>query len=127
VGGLNERGNDFVVKAADPARESVTVDFQGRSLQLVLRTAKVASSGAAAGPRPPAPAVASSVVVNPSMADEQRRLDAVAQEVRRRRRSARRRPRKRTARRPGPGRAPASRPAAEAPPAEISCTRHASG
>jgi hypothetical protein len=82
--GLNERGNDFVVKAADPARESVTVDFQGRSLQLVLRAAKVASSGAAAGPQP-ASAVASSVVVNPSMADEQRRLDAVAQEVRRRR------------------------------------------
>src|SRR5580692_7544930 len=42
--GLNERGNDFVVKSADPTKESVTVDFQGRSLQLVLRTAKVASS-----------------------------------------------------------------------------------
>jgi hypothetical protein len=82
--GLNERGNDFIVKSADPAKESVTVDFQGRSLQLVLRTAKVASSGAAAGPQA-APAVASSVVLNPSMADEQRRLDAVAQEVRRRR------------------------------------------
>lgn len=81
--GVNERGNDFVVKSADPAKESVTVDFQGRSLQLVLRTAKVASSGAA-GPQL-ASAVASSVVVNPSMADEQRRLDAVAQEVRRRR------------------------------------------
>ncbi len=82
--GLNERGNDFVVKAADPAKESVTVDFQGRSLQLVLRTSKVASAGAAPGPSA-ASAVASSVVVNPSMADEQRRLDAVAQEVRRRR------------------------------------------
>ena len=82
--GINEPGNDFVVKAADPARESVTVDFQGRSLQLVLRTAKVSSSGAAPGP-PAASAVASSVVLNPSMADEQRRLDAVAQEVRRRR------------------------------------------
>ena len=45
--GLNETGNDFVVKAADPAGDSVTVDFQGRSLQLVLRTAKVASAGPA--------------------------------------------------------------------------------
>jgi hypothetical protein len=85
--GLNERGNDFVVKAADAASESVTVDFQGRSLRLVLRTAKVASSGVAGGPGSPGnpTAVTSSVVVNPSPADEQRRLDAVAQEVRRRR------------------------------------------
>jgi hypothetical protein len=81
--GLNEAGNDFVVKAADPTKESVTVDFQGRSLKLVLRTAKVASVGPP-GARP-ATAVSSSVVVNPSMADEQRRLDAVAEEVRRRR------------------------------------------
>ncbi len=103
--GLNERGNDFVVKSADPAKESVTVDFQGRSLQLVLRTAKVASSGAAAGPQ--APAVASSVVLNPSMADEQRRLDAVAQEVRRRR-LERERAVQSTA--PGPGVTPAPGP-----------------
>jgi hypothetical protein len=82
--GLNEKGNDFVVKSADPARESVTVDYQGQTLKLVLHTAKVASSGLAPMIQP-ATAVASSVVVNPSMADEQRRLDAVAQEVRRRR------------------------------------------
>jgi hypothetical protein len=85
--GLNEGGNDFVVKSADPASDSVTVDFQGRSLRLVLRTAKVASAGAGgAGVAPGAPAaVPSPVVLNPTPADEQRRLDAVAQEVRRRR------------------------------------------
>jgi hypothetical protein len=82
--GLNERGNDFVVKEADPTHETVTVDFQGQSLRLVLRTAKVASTGPAQAPQPPT-AVTSSVVVNPSMAEEQRRLDAVAEEVRRRR------------------------------------------
>jgi hypothetical protein len=86
--GLNEKGNDFVVKAADPAGESVTVEFQGRSLKLLLRTAKVASAGPAGGGGQPVPApgaVANSVMLNPSPADEQRRLDAVAQEVRRRR------------------------------------------
>jgi len=82
--GLNEGGNDFVVKAADPASDSVTVDFQGRSLRLVLRTAKVASAGTGA-PFAPGAAVASSVVLNPTPADEQKRLEAVAQEVRRRR------------------------------------------
>ena len=82
--GLNEKGNDFVVRSADPAHESVTVDYQGQTLKLVLHTAKIASSGLAPVAQP-ATAVASSVVVNPSMADEQRRLDAVAEEVRRRR------------------------------------------
>lgn len=86
--GLNEGGNDFVVRSADPGSDSVTVDFQGRSLKLVLRTAKISSSGAAAGGAGPPGvqgAVASSVVLNPTPADEQRRLEAVAQEVRRRR------------------------------------------
>jgi hypothetical protein len=86
--GLNEGGNDFVVKSADPNSDSVTVEFQGRSLRLVLRTAKVSSSGAgagAAGPPGVQTAVASSVVLNPTPADEQKRLEAVAQEVRRRR------------------------------------------
>jgi len=90
--GLNEAGHDFVVKAADSASDSVTVDYQGRSLHLVLHTAKVASSGSApAGPpdgrggQQANPALSATVVLNPTPADEQRRLDAVAQEVRRRR------------------------------------------
>jgi hypothetical protein len=80
--GLNEPGHDFVVKTADASSDSVTVSYQGRTMKLDLHTAKVASAPAQATPAGP---VASSVVVNPSPADEQRRLDAVAQEVRRRR------------------------------------------
>jgi hypothetical protein len=84
--GLNEKGNAFVVKSADPASDSVTVDYQGRSLHLTLRTAKVASLGAAGAPAGAAGGNARNpAFVNPTPADEQRRLDAVAQEVRRRR------------------------------------------
>jgi hypothetical protein len=83
--GLNETGNDFVVKSADPASDAVTVAVQGRDIHLVLRTAKVASAGAGSAGPPPNPALSSSVVLNPSPGDEQKRLDAVAAEVRRRR------------------------------------------
>jgi hypothetical protein len=89
--GLNESGHDFVVKSADPDGESVMVDYQGRSMHLEFHTSKVESSGPAtavtAGPRggPASNPLSTSVVVNPTPADEQRRLDAVAQEVRRRR------------------------------------------
>jgi hypothetical protein len=84
--GLNESGHDFVVKSADATSDSISVQYQGRSMKLTLRTAKVASAGparadlaAAVAPNP-----LSQVGLNPSPADEQKRLDAVAQEVRRR-------------------------------------------
>jgi hypothetical protein len=89
--GLNEAGHDFVVKSADPDGDSITVDYQGRSMHLEFHTSKVESSGPAtavtAGPRGGLPGnpLSTSVVVNPTPADEQRRLEAVAQEVRRRR------------------------------------------
>jgi hypothetical protein len=84
--GLNEKGNEFVVRSADAAGDSITVDYQGRNLRLVLRTAKVASLGNLPSGGPPGnPALTSSVVFNPTPADEQKRLDAVAAEVRRRR------------------------------------------
>jgi len=44
--GLNEGGYAFIVRSADLAGESVMVDYQGRNIRLVLRNAKVASSGA---------------------------------------------------------------------------------
>jgi hypothetical protein len=82
--GLNETGNEFVVKSSDPASDSISVQYQGRIVKLTLRTAKVASAGlasqAAIAPNNFGPPVA----LNPTPADEQRRLDAVAQEVRRR-------------------------------------------
>ena len=108
---LNEAGNDFVVRSADPAGDSVTVDFRGQSLKLVLRTAKVASAGAGGAGAAPAPpnTDSSAVVLNPSPVDEQRRLDAVAQEVRRRRLE---RERAAQAAQPGGGQAPGATPPA---------------
>jgi hypothetical protein len=83
---LNEAGNGFVVKSADPSGDNVTVEYQGRTLVLALRTAKIASAGPGmAAPAGNPSAVTQSVVLNPTPADEQRRLDAVAAEVRRRR------------------------------------------
>jgi hypothetical protein len=85
--GLNEEGNGFVVKSADPASDSVTVEFQGRTMNLVLHTAKITSAGPAmpVANNPAGSAITQTVVLNPTPADEQRRLDAVAAEVRRRR------------------------------------------
>jgi prepilin-type N-terminal cleavage/methylation domain-containing protein len=50
---LNEPGNPFTVRAYDPANETVTAEYQGRTLQLTLKTAKILVS--AASPVPPAP------------------------------------------------------------------------
>lgn len=84
--GLNEPGLDFTVKSADPEGNSVTVDYQGRLLKLDFHSSKVASSGSGSSSSTPAAApVGPPVVLNPTPADEQKRLDAVAQEVRRRR------------------------------------------
>ncbi len=80
---LNEAGHDFVVKSADSSADSVSVQYQGRSMTLTLRTAKVASAGAAVIPAVVPPG-GPQVALNPSPFDEQKRLDAVAQEVRRR-------------------------------------------
>ncbi len=92
---VNERDPafDFVVKQIDLEHDTVTVDYQGRALTLAQHVAKVTSAGVApnfpgAMPNPAAnmpPAIAGSVVVNPTPADEQRRLEAVASEVARRR------------------------------------------
>jgi hypothetical protein len=88
--GLNEPGHDFVVRSADPANDSVKVDYQGRSLSLTMRSSKVASSGPATE-RHDLKYESGLVVfkgglssITPSPAEEQKRLDAVAQEVRRR-------------------------------------------
>ncbi|PHX86679.1 MAG: hypothetical protein CK538_01795 [Opitutia bacterium] len=88
---LNEKDHDFLVKSYDATNETVTVQHGGRTLNLAMRASKVASSGQATAPPPmSAPtgmptAVTQSVVLNPTPADEQRRLEAVAAEVRRRR------------------------------------------
>lgn len=82
---LNEAGREFVIKSHDVSRDTITVEQQGRLLTLTLKAAKVASAPAG-GPRPGAATpVGGPVVLNPTPADEQRRLEAVATEVRRRR------------------------------------------
>jgi len=87
---LNEAGSDFVVRTADDANDTITVDYQGRRLTLGLKQAKVETMAASAPPiapstpngmRMPPPMVGSA----PNAAEEQRRLEAVAAEVRRRR------------------------------------------
>lgn len=90
--GLNEIGREFVVRSYDDARDTVTVDHAGRTLTLALKTAKVAAapvvapSAANFAPPPPAPQpIGGPVVLNPTPADEQRRLEAIAAEVNRRR------------------------------------------
>lgn len=97
---LNQRNEEFdvVARRYDEEQRALTVEHQGRSLTLPMRVAKVVSGGApvqaqspAAAPSIPAPAVnvapavTQSVVLNPTPADEQRRLEAVAAEVARRR------------------------------------------
>lgn len=93
--GINEKdsGFDAVVKSIDIDHDTVSIDFQGRTMTLAQHVAKVASAGTAQNFIPQAPnlaanmpaAIANSVVVNPTPADEQRRLEAVAAEVARRR------------------------------------------
>ncbi|HWL15899.1 MAG TPA: hypothetical protein VNR00_09855 [Opitutus sp.] len=85
---LNETGREIVVTGFDQERDTVTVESQGRVLTLALKTAKVASAPATpppvAAPAAPQP-IGGPVVLNPTPADEQRRLEAIAAEVNRRR------------------------------------------
>lgn len=93
---VDEQNPDFGVlaKQYDETQKTLTIEYQGKTLTLAEREAKVVSSGAAAAALPPPivpaqsnvpAAVTQAVVLNPTPADEQRRLDAVAAEVARRR------------------------------------------
>jgi hypothetical protein len=72
------------VKTANMSDESALVTYQGRTLQLALHTAKVVSAGAAPTGAP-VQAGQPAATGAPATQDEQKRLDAVAAEVRRRR------------------------------------------
>jgi hypothetical protein len=94
---LNEKNTDFDVLAKQHDEKSLTIEHQGKTITLALREPKVVSAGSAAQAMPPPPvavpvapsnvpaAVTQAVVPNPTPADEQRRLEAVAAEVARRR------------------------------------------
>ena len=80
--GLNEKGNEFVVKSQDPAHDAISVVYQGRTMNLELRTAKVASSGIASAPTLNASALNPGA---PPPADDAQKIQAIAAEVARRR------------------------------------------
>lgn len=96
---LNERSPELeaVIRNHNEGEERVVVEHQGRTVSLIMRKAKIVADAAApAAPPPPSvapagpaitvtPAVTQTVMINPSPADEQRRLEAVAAEVNRRR------------------------------------------
>ncbi len=86
---VGEETETFSLQGYDADAETVRVVQGGQLLTLRLEAAKVAAGGGAvaAGPLPVAGgnALTNSVRVNPTPADEARRLEAVAAEVRRRR------------------------------------------
>lgn len=104
---LREAGSEYVVKSHEVVddTDTVMVEHQGRTLRLALVKPKTNSAGKAqaplpmAAPNPAAPPIAGAtppppapnegpltpVILNPTSADEARRLEAVAAEVRRRR------------------------------------------
>lgn len=121
---LNERNAEFEVlaKQHDDSQKTLTVEHQGRTLTLAMREAKVVSAGSAGQAAPPpvpmpqpsnvAPAVTQSVVLNPTPADEAKRLEAVAAEVARRRAM-----REQASQQIGQGAMPAPGPGGGRPPA----------
>lgn len=91
---LSEPGHDFTVRTHDVARDTVTLDYQGRVLTLPLRTAKVTglavtepATGAATGPRPTAgpPGAGTGPVPRPPTPEETARYNRAVEEIARRR------------------------------------------
>lgn len=86
----DEPGAPIVVKSYNEDAETITVEHGGRSMNLALQKMKVAAAPMPVSPVMTAPASATPieqppVVLNPTAADEAKRLDAIAAEVRRRR------------------------------------------
>lgn len=91
---MNDTGSDFAVRSHDEANDTVTVDYQGRVMTLALKSAKVESMAPLPSPAqvnshrtpmPSQPMQQTQPSINPTAADEARRLEGVAAEVRRRR------------------------------------------
>ena len=91
---LNEPGHDFPVRSHDVARDTVTLDFQGRSLTLTLRTSKVAAVTVpqnpavaynGSGPRPNGGPPGSGPGLKPPTPEEAARFNRAVEEINRRR------------------------------------------
>ncbi len=85
--GLNEAGQLFTVKRYDAANEAISVEFQGRSLELKLHSARVASLPVSAPPPVVnnAQSAGRPAAVGAPTGTEAQRLAQVAEEIRRRR------------------------------------------
>jgi hypothetical protein len=87
--GVNESGHDYLIKGADPAHDTVTLQAAGRTFTVALHQAKIAAlNGPGIGlPTrelgPTSPGANGLRAFTP--ADEAQRLEAIATEVRRRR------------------------------------------
>lgn len=77
--GLNHSVDGVTVKSADPRSGTITVDVNGQVVPLALKESKI-SQGIALSP-----VAMANMVLQPTPQDEQKRLQAVADEVRRRR------------------------------------------
>ncbi len=85
---LNEPGHDFTVRTHDVARDTVTLDFQGRVLTLALHTAKVVAVAVPevpAGPRPTGMPLGYGPGSKPSSPEEAARFNRAVEEINRRR------------------------------------------
>lgn len=86
---LNETSKDFpiTVRSYDAGNQTVAVEYQGRQMNLQLKSLKIdaAPAMAMAGPPRPVPAPGQPAVTQAPSADDTRRLEAVAAEVARRR------------------------------------------
>jgi hypothetical protein len=93
---LNEPGYDFSVKKYDPNTDTVTLEYQGRTLDVGMRTPKIASSGSAVAPPPgmvpspivnvaPNPSVRPNAVPNPTPPSDAARMAEWSAEIQRRR------------------------------------------
>jgi hypothetical protein len=81
--GLNEPGNPFTVQSYDSSRETVTVEYQGRTLALTL---KQSSIQAAEIPAPAVPAAQPEPAAGAAVpADVAERNARITEEIRRRR------------------------------------------
>jgi hypothetical protein len=88
--GVNEGGHDYLIKGADSAHDTVTLQADGRTFTVALHQAKIAAMGGSGIGMPtrevgPAASLGANGIRTFTPADEAQRLQTIAAEVRRRR------------------------------------------
>jgi hypothetical protein len=78
---VKEANDNFTIDSADATTGIVTIVQQGRRMSLALVDSKVSSTSTSVGASP----ALTRVVLNPTPQDEQRRLQAITEEINRRR------------------------------------------